>query len=33
MGYIDDAQLERLAVGLDASSYGDYLLALLHEGR
>ncbi|WP_183094038.1 glucose-1-phosphate thymidylyltransferase RfbA [Nocardioides stalactiti] len=33
MGYIDDAQLVRLAEGLRASGYGDYLLGLLEDHR
>ncbi len=33
MGYIDDAQLERLARPLCANSYGRYLLRLLEEGN
>jgi glucose-1-phosphate thymidylyltransferase len=32
-GYIDDAQLEALAVPLAASGYGDYLKGLLESGR
>ena len=31
MGYIDDASLETLARTMGSSSYGDYLLSLLHE--
>ena len=33
MGYIDDAQLERLARPLEKSGYGQYLMAVLEEGR
>jgi glucose-1-phosphate thymidylyltransferase len=32
MGYIDSAQLRKLAVSLEASGYGRYLLRLLDEG-
>jgi glucose-1-phosphate thymidylyltransferase len=32
-GFIDDGQLERLAQPLCKSEYGNYLLALLREGR
>jgi glucose-1-phosphate thymidylyltransferase len=33
LGYIDDAQLERLAANLGKSGYGDYLRTMLREGR
>ncbi|OYV81447.1 MAG: glucose-1-phosphate thymidylyltransferase, partial [Acidithiobacillus ferrivorans] len=33
MGYIDGAALSRLAVPLQKSGYGDYLLRVLSEGR
>lgn len=33
MGYIDRAQVERLAAPLRKSGYGEYLLAILNEGR
>ena len=33
MGYIDDEALERLARPLEKSGYGQYLLAVLEEGR
>lgn len=33
MGYIDDAQLERLAADLDKSGYGAYLRAVLRQGN
>jgi glucose-1-phosphate thymidylyltransferase len=33
MGWIDDGQLERLALPLRRSGYGSYLLQLLREGR
>jgi len=33
MGYIDDARFQSLAEGLKKSGYGEYLLALLEEGR
>ena len=33
MGYIDDDQLSRLAVPLQNSGYGDYLLQVLKDGR
>jgi glucose-1-phosphate thymidylyltransferase len=33
LGWIDRAQLERLAEPLRKSGYGDYLLQLLHRGR
>jgi len=33
MGYIDDAQLERLALPLSKNTYGQYLLQRLQEGR
>jgi glucose-1-phosphate thymidylyltransferase len=32
-GYIDGAQLERLAQGLAKSGYGAYLMRVLHEGK
>ena len=32
-GWIDSAQLERLAAALAKSGYGEYLLRLVHEGR
>jgi glucose-1-phosphate thymidylyltransferase len=32
MGYIDRAQVERLAAPLRKSGYGEYLLAILNEG-
>jgi glucose-1-phosphate thymidylyltransferase len=32
MGFIDDAQLERIAQPLRKSGYGDYLLKLLDRG-
>jgi glucose-1-phosphate thymidylyltransferase len=32
-GWIDSAQLERLAAPLAKSGYGEYLLRLVHEGR
>ena len=32
-GWIDDAQLERLASPLRKSGYGTYLLQILREGR
>lgn len=31
MGYIDTAQLARLAEPLARSGYGDYLLRIMHE--
>jgi glucose-1-phosphate thymidylyltransferase len=33
MGFIDDAQLERLAEPLMKSGYGHYLLNLLEQGK
>ena len=33
MGYIDPAQLERLAAPLAKSGYGEYLLALLGDSQ
>jgi glucose-1-phosphate thymidylyltransferase len=33
MGFIDDAQLTRLAAPLEKSGYGRYLLQLLEDGR
>ncbi|WP_137680183.1 glucose-1-phosphate thymidylyltransferase RfbA [Aurantiacibacter suaedae] len=32
-GFIDDAKLEAIAAPLKKSGYGEYLMALLHEGR
>lgn len=32
-GFIDDAKLEEIAAPLRKSGYGEYLMALLHEGR
>ena len=32
-GFIDDARLEQIAAPLKKSGYGEYLMALLHEGR
>jgi glucose-1-phosphate thymidylyltransferase len=32
-GWIDDAQVQRLAQPLRKSGYGDYLLSLLSRGR
>ena len=31
MGYIDAAQLEKLAAPMKKNSYGQYLLAVLHD--
>ena len=32
-GFIDDTRLEAIAAPLKKSGYGEYLMALLHEGR
>lgn len=33
MGYIDDAQVERIATPMRKNSYGQYLLRLVGQGR